>query len=100
MPRKNRPGRARPISGPDADGWPGTSHAGVQHTADGPYLVRTVPGAQAGKAYRCPYCSQQIPAGTAHVVAWPQNLIGDGLSDTGVAERRHWHTGCWRRTVL
>ena len=57
------------------------------------FQVRTVTGAGAAKDYRCPGCDQLIPAGTAHVVVWPS--AGSG----GVADRRHWHTGCWRREV-
>ncbi|WP_324649801.1 hypothetical protein [Georgenia sp. H159] len=56
-----------------------------------PYTVRAVRGGD--KDYRCPGCHQLVPAGTAHVVAWPtQPILGAGLE-----ERRHWHTACWRR---
>jgi len=64
----------------------------VQTWADGGWTVRTVPGGAATKAYRCPGCDQEIPAGVAHVVVWPTE--DTGLA--GVDERRHWHTGCWR----
>lgn len=62
---------------------------------DGRWIVRTIAGAAATKPYRCPGCSQVIPAGTPHLVAWPAEpgLAGPG----GVADRRHWHTGCWQR---
>ena len=60
----------------------------VQAHSDGDWLVRALPGND--KTYRCPGCDQEIPAGVAHVVAWPADERGD-LSD-----RRHWHTGCWR----
>jgi hypothetical protein len=63
---------------------------GVQAWGDGSWAVRTIPGGSAAKVYRCPGCDQEIPAGAAHVVAWP----ADGLG--GAADRRHWHTGCWR----
>ncbi len=62
----------------------------VQGWGDGEWAVRTIPGGAATKAYRCPGCDQEIPAGAAHVVAWP----ADGLG--GPDDRRHWHTGCWR----
>jgi hypothetical protein len=52
------------------------------------YLVRRVAGEAAAKVYRCPGCDQEIGAGVAHVVAWPD----DGI---GAQDRRHWHTGCW-----
>jgi hypothetical protein len=59
----------------------------VQAWADGEWTVRTVQGSP--KAYRCPGCDQEIGAHVAHVVAWPAE--GGGLAD-----RRHWHRGCWR----
>jgi len=52
------------------------------------FVVRTVPGASAAKAYRCPGCDQEIRPGVAHVVAWPAH-------DAEAGDRRHWHTGCW-----
>ena len=62
----------------------------VQEWPDGDWVVRQVPGAAAAKTYRCPGCDQEIPPGTAHVVAWPQQA--------GEAEgRRHWHNSCWQR---
>ncbi|MCC5946874.1 MAG: hypothetical protein JJT89_00325 [Nitriliruptoraceae bacterium] len=54
------------------------------------YVVQRVPGARAGKDYRCPACHGDIPAGQGHVVVWP-----DGMVD----ERRHWHHHCWRLAV-
>lgn len=56
------------------------------------WRVRAVTGAAAGKAYRCPGCDQEIPAGVPHLVVWPADPIGFG----GVEDRRHWHTPCWR----
>jgi hypothetical protein len=58
-------------------------------------VVRSVPGAAATKTYRCPGCSQPVPPGMAHVVAWPQTP--GLLSGSAVEERRHWHTACWSR---
>jgi hypothetical protein len=89
MPRRNRPrrtsardsGAPRPIA---ALGWARTETGG-----DGEWLVRTVPGAQATKQYRCPGCDHEIRPGTAHVVAWPADEHGSA------EQRRHWHTGCW-----
>jgi hypothetical protein len=60
----------------------------VQGHPDGDWLVRNVPGSD--KPYRCPGCDQEIPPGTGHVVAWPNDERGD------LTDRRHWHTGCWR----
>lgn len=71
------------------------ARGGVPVTEDGPdgrWAVRTV--SSRDKTYRCPGCDQVIPVGTAHVVAWPMDsFFGD---DAGLAERRHWHTACWR----
>ena len=41
---------------------------------------------QARKAYMCPGCETEIPAGTGHVVVIPR--LAPDL-------RRHWHRGCW-----
>ncbi len=62
----------------------------VQAWNDGDWLVRTIPGRSAQKVYRCPGCAQEIRPGVAHVVAWPVDGRGD------LADRRHWHTPCWR----
>ena len=43
---------------------------------------------QAVKAYRCPGCDHEIPPGLGHEVVVPRDAP---------EERRHWHTGCWRR---
>lgn len=63
--------------------------------ADGEWVVQRVTGATgpAGKVYTCPGCRQDIPPGTAHVVAWASDdLLGP---ESGLAGRRHWHTSCW-----
>ncbi len=65
----------------------------LERHPDGEWLVRPVPGTSATKDYLCPGCRQQIPAGTAHVVAWPaEEPIG---AFGGVEDRRHWHRACW-----
>ena len=107
MARKGRPG-AGPAPGTgtrtgtardaQAEGLPGRGAdlpAGQQPTQswpDGDWVIRLVPGASAAKAYRCPGCDQEIPAGTPHLVAWP--ALTPGL-DT----RRHWHRACWQRRL-
>jgi hypothetical protein len=63
----------------------------VEEWGNGRWAVRRVaarPGEQ--RIYRCPGCDQELPAGAAHVVAWPL----DGVF-SGVEHRRHWHTACW-----
>ncbi|WP_433328051.1 ATP/GTP-binding protein [Spirillospora sp. CA-294931] len=87
-PRKNR--RTAPGDGRSPGGG-GASWA--QETEDGPdgeWIVRPVTGAAATKPYRCPGCDHEIPAGIAHVVAWPADERG------GADDRRHWHRPCWR----
>ena len=73
-------------------------------TADDGWVVRQVTGSAATRAYRCPGCDHEIRPATPHVVAWPRlrgaeqyDAEGDPLDDdAGLAERRHWHTACWR----
>lgn len=55
---------------------------------DDPVEVRHMQPYEAVKAYRCPGCDHEIPAGQGHEVVVPV-----GAADM----RRHWHTGCWRR---
>lgn len=87
MPRCNLPRRARRAAPPLPSGRPGWAQP--ERGPDGEWLVRTVPGEQAVKSYRCPGCDHEIRPGTPHVVAWPA-----GEQDSS-ADRRHWHTGCW-----
>ncbi|GLZ42665.1 hypothetical protein [Actinokineospora sp. NBRC 105648] len=84
MPRRNRPR-------PDAEARPlgGAANQRVESGPDGDWLVRSIPGAQATKFYRCPGCDHEIRPGTPHVVAWPAEEFGT------VEDRRHWHPGCW-----
>ncbi|WP_424133827.1 hypothetical protein [Schaalia vaccimaxillae] len=51
--------------------------------------------ANSAKPYVCPGCLRQIPQGSAHVVAWPEEAPY-GMPQ-GVEGRRHWHSDCWRR---
>ncbi|MHC1560149.1 hypothetical protein ACR9E3_14425 [Actinomycetospora sp. C-140] len=82
--RSRRPPRPDPVPPPLRGGW---------LREEGGWVVRSISGSAATKTYVCPGCHQDIPPGTPHVVAWDAELdTGDG--DT---ERRHWHTGCWRR---
>ncbi|MDN5763088.1 MAG: hypothetical protein L0H41_12325 [Microlunatus sp.] len=74
----------------------GSGHARAEQRSDGRWVVRSVAGAAATKSYRCPGCSQSIRPGTPHLVVWPAEPTSL-LSESPVAERRHWHTGCWRR---
>jgi hypothetical protein len=85
VPRRNKPDRGRPVELGAATGW-----AHSESGPDGDWLVRSVPGSQASKIYRCPGCDHEIHVGVAHVVAWPADELGS------VADRRHWHRACWQ----
>jgi hypothetical protein len=56
-----------------------------QRVEDG-WVVRPLTGSTTGRTYRCPGCDQELPAGSPHVVVWPEGREDD---------RRHWHTACW-----
>ena len=58
------------------------------------YVVRSVTGSAATKAYRCPGCDQLIRPATPHTVAWP--VVPSMFSAEGLDERRHWHNACWK----
>lgn len=58
------------------------------------YHVRPVSGSAATKPYRCPGCDLTIFPRVPHVVSWP--VLDSYAGSPGAAERRHWHTGCWR----
>jgi hypothetical protein len=61
-----------------------------------PWRVRQIPGGGALKAYRCPGCDQEIRPGVPHLVVWP--VADPPVADPagGLADRRHWHAGCWQ----
>jgi hypothetical protein len=74
-------------------------------TDDDEWVVRQVTGSASTRAYRCPGCDQEIRPATPHVVAWPASFReeedgSDGAAgdadEAGLAQRRHWHTACWR----
>jgi hypothetical protein len=90
MPRSNR--RRRDEAPLDVD----RVRSGVVRVEPGPdgdWVVRSVTGAGSPKSYRCPGCDHEIPAGVAHVVAWP--VEGTAYGADGLDARRHWHRGCW-----
>ncbi len=86
MPRSNR--RRRDDIPLDRGRLAGTVTA-EQWYAGRLWTVRQLSGDTSERSYRCPGCEQQLAPGTPHVVAWPADGAG------GVADRRHWHTGCW-----
>lgn len=58
------------------------------------YSVQPISAQAAKKDYLCPGCTITITPGVAHVVVWrDDSILGD---DNAVADRRHWHTHCWR----
>jgi hypothetical protein len=73
----------------------GRHHPQAVTRADGEWLVRGIAEGRSDKAYRCPGCEQQIPAGVAHVVVWPR--VASLGSGSAIEERRHWHRACWAR---
>ena len=86
--------RRRRSSGPPRSPAPPVGTGGWvrrEESGDGAWTVRSVSGSAATKAYRCPGCHQEVLPGVPHVVAWPAD------EPEGSVERRHWHTGCWRR---
>jgi len=71
-----------------------TRFASRENKADGQWMVETMRAENAAKTYRCPGCDLVVSPGTTHVVVWPaQPAIG---SSSAVADRRHWHTACWK----
>ncbi|HEV7789499.1 MAG TPA: hypothetical protein VGP05_10865 [Pseudonocardia sp.] len=94
------PGAPRPLL-TGALGW-----ARTESSSDGDWMVRTIPGVQGRKSYRCPGCDHEIAPGVGHLVVWPAGLgleaEHDGApgSETSTEygdadQRRHWHTTCW-----
>ena len=99
MPRSNRPRRR----GEQVDPEPldlERARAGafrVEVKRDGAWNVQPQSSASALKVYTCPGCGQEIPEGTAHVVAWrADGVLGDAAD---LASRRHWHAHCWKVRV-
>jgi hypothetical protein len=97
MPRRNLPGRHGAARKPAAGRGRGGAGVGAGEQAQWwrgvEYRVRTVSGAASAaegsaRPYRCPGCDQLLPAGVAHLVAWP-------AEDLDASDRRHWHTACW-----
>jgi len=58
------------------------------------WTVQPVAASQAQKTYICPGCARTVEPGTAHLVTWrADDVRGDAAA---LADRRHWHTACWR----
>lgn len=91
MPRKNRRG---PREAPRDVTRLAHGGARVETRRGADWYVREIPAHRAEKAYRCPSCGTDVPAGQAHVVAWSaENLFGD---ESAIRDRRHYHAHCWR----
>lgn len=58
------------------------------------YSVRVV---SSEKTYTCPGCNGAIAPRVSHVVVWSQEHLFGGAA--ALAERRHWHKGCWAGAV-
>lgn len=91
-----RRSRRRPYRQPHPELNTEALRRGVGRTETGPDgLTWTVrPTSSEHKTYTCPGCGRPIPPGVQHVVAWTsEHIFG---AEAGLAERRHWHTACWR----
>lgn len=72
----------------------GAFAGGTVRRRDGEYYVRYISASAAQKNYTCPGCYLPVPVGTAHVVAWrADSIFGE---EQAAADRRHWHSHCWR----
>lgn len=91
----DRHGRPNESSGAEDDDRSPLGGMQTQHTRDGEFHVRNIPGAAARKTYRCPGCSHEIPVGAAHVVVWPTQDLS--WTESATDARRHWHSSCWHR---
>lgn len=72
---------------------------GIRRAETGPhgdeYTVQQVRGSE--KTYRCPGCLGDIAPGIGHTVVWrTDSLFG---AEAALADRRHWHSECWRRRL-
>jgi hypothetical protein len=96
MPRSNRPRGARhDDENDDLDldrvraGWRRTEvRRGIS------WNVQPISAVQAVKEYRCPGCGNAVDEGVAHLVVWRADGVLGEAND--LADRRHWHTHCWR----
>jgi hypothetical protein len=58
------------------------------------WTVQPVSATKAQKTYTCPGCGRTVDPGVAHLVVWrADDILGDAAA---LADRRHWHSGCWR----
>lgn len=78
----------------------GSGTAGrVEQRGGQDFYVRSVSGSASTRTYRCPGCQQPLRPATPHVVVWPveASLLTFTAKETGLSERRHWHSGCWQQ---
>jgi hypothetical protein len=97
MPRSNRPRGRRPDDETDVGLDLDRLRTGLRRTESkrsGVWNVQPVTATGAVKVYLCPGCRLDVPPGIAHVVAWRADGLMGEQSD--LAERRHWHSRCWR----
>ncbi|BDZ46383.1 hypothetical protein [Naasia aerilata] len=95
MPRSNRPRGARKDDEDELDlarlkaGWRRT-----EVRRGSAWNVQPISEANALKEYRCPGCGNVVDPGVAHLVVWRADGVLGEAND--LADRRHWHTHCWR----
>jgi hypothetical protein len=96
MPRSNRPRRHGASEEPEPLD-PERVLMGTRRTEskrDGDWNVQPQSASSAVKTYTCPGCGLEIGPSTAHLVAWRSDGLFGEAND--LADRRHWHTHCWR----
>lgn len=95
MPRSNRPRGRKSDEPPPLDIERLKAGSRRTETKRGSsYTVQPISAVGATKEYTCPGCQLIISPGVAHVVTWRMDGIMGEASD--VADRRHWHTHCWK----
>jgi hypothetical protein len=94
MPRSNRPRGRRPEPEELDLGRALLGTKSVETKRDGLWNVQPVSGSTAAKTYTCPGCGLEIAPGVAHTVSWRADGILGEADD--LAQRRHWHTHCWK----
>lgn len=95
MPRSNRP-RGRKSGEPEPLDFDRlkTGFRRTENKRGREYVVQPISARGAQKVYTCPGCQLFVEEGVAHVVVWRTDGIMGEAAD--VADRRHWHTHCWR----
>lgn len=93
MPRSNRR-RPDPRGADDSFARMLAGFKRTESRRGGEWTVQPVSATQAQKSYTCPGCGRTIEPGIAHLVVWrADGVLGDAAD---LADRRHWHSACWK----